>query len=89
MKMLDDPSLVADDLEENVAPNEHSDTNIPAKGMKPVQPNLSGNAPAKNEGEEVKNVENLKETLYSLDLFLHEIAYEKPDLSRFKSPHYI
>ena len=79
VKMLDDPSLVADDLEENVAPNEHSDTNIPAKGMKPVQPNLSGNAPAKNDGEEVKNVENLKETLYSLDLFLHEIAYEKPD----------
>ena len=79
VKMLDDPSLVADDLEENIAPSEYNDTNSPAKGMKAVQPNLSGNAPAKNEGEEVKNVENLKETLYSLDFFVHEIAYENPD----------
>ena len=79
VKMLDDPSLIAEDLEENVPPGEHSETNIPAKGMKPVQPNPPGNASTKNEGEEVKNIENLKETLYSLDLFLHDIAYEKPN----------
>jgi hypothetical protein len=71
VKMIDEPSFIGGELQEE-------SVNTAAKGMPAVQSNNTDKSTVNNEGEIVDNLENLKETLFSLDLFIHEIAYEKP-----------
>ena len=75
VKMLDEPSFVGGALEE-----EDKDVSFgAAKGMTSIHSNNIDTTTMDKEGEIVTNLENLKDTLFSLDLFIHEIEYEKPE----------